>query len=362
MTGILPYQTLRALIREGEIAAEVEIAADQLQPASLDVRLGPVAWRVPASFLPGVGTPVMERVRQLGGYELDLSKGAVLETGCVYIVPLQERLALDHRHSAFANPKSSTGRLDVFTRVIADGAEEFDRIERGYQGPLYAEIAPRTFPVMVRAGSRLTQLRLRRGTPGVSGNALKRLHDERRLVDSEEVAFRDDSIGVTIDLRGTRADGLVGYRAKKHSDVIDVDLRGRYEVLDFWEPIHYRPGRPIILNPADFYILATREAVAVPPDHAAEMVAYDTLVGEFRVHYAGFFDPGFGWGPGQASKAVLEVRSHEVPFVLEHGQVVGWLRYERLTDLPDKVYGSGIGSHYQRQGLQLGKQFKPPPE
>ncbi|MBX6369868.1 MAG: 2'-deoxycytidine 5'-triphosphate deaminase [Rhodospirillales bacterium] len=359
-TGILPFQTLRALVRDGEISAVTEIASDQIQPASIDLRLGEIAWRVPASFLPGADATVESRIRQLGGYEIDLGKGAVLERGCVYIVPLQERLDLSPRHSALANPKSSTGRLDVFTRVITDRGIEFDRVERGYRGPLYAEIAPRTFSILVRPGSKLSQLRVRRGTPGVSGGALKRLQEQMRLVDDDTAAMREDSIGVTIDLRGDRPDGLVGFRAKKHTDVIDVDLRAHYDPLDFWEPIFHRPGRPVILNPDDFYILATREAISVPPDHAAEMVAYDTLVGEFRVHYAGFFDPGFGFGPGQVSRAVLEVRSHEVPFVLEHGQVVGWLRYERLTAVPDKLYGPSIGSHYQRQGLQLGKQFKEP--
>lgn len=359
-TGILPFQTLRALVRDGEIASEAEIAAEQIQPASIDLRLGARAWRIPASFLPGEDATVLTRIGQLGGHELDLTKGAVLEKGCVYLVPLQERLALSPGHSAFANPKSSTGRLDVFTRVITDRATEFDRVERGYEGPLYAEIAPRTFSILVRPGSRLSQLRVRRGTPGVSGGALKRLQEQMRLVDADAATMREDSIGVTIDLRGDRADRLVGFRAKKHTDVIDVDLRAHYDALDFWEPIHHRPGRPVVLNPDDFYILATREAVAVPPDHAAEMVAYDTLVGEFRVHYAGFFDPGFGFGQGQGSRAVLEVRSHEVPFVLEHGQLVGWLRYERLTATPDKIYGPSIGSHYQRQGLQLGKHFKAP--
>jgi dCTP deaminase len=361
-TGILPSQTIRELVRAHEIEAAEEIRADQIQPASLDLRLGRVAYRVRASFMPGADARVMDKVAQFGMHEIDLTAGAVLEKGCVYIVPLLEAVRLGSRISAFANPKSSTGRLDIFTRVIVDGASEFDRIGRGYHGALYAEIAPRTFSVVVRTGSRLNQLRLRRGSPAVSASALRRLQEDVRLVDRApgEAPMRDDSIGLTLDLHGDPETGLVGFRAKKHTDVIDVDKRAYYDPLDFWDPIHRRPGRGIVLNPDDFYILATKEAVTVPPDHAAEMVAYDTLVGEFRVHYAGFFDPGFGHGPGGGAKAVLEVRSHEVPFILEHEQIIGWLRYERLTDVPDKLYGPDIGSTYQGQGLKLAKQFKPP--
>ncbi|MFP6744236.1 MAG: 2'-deoxycytidine 5'-triphosphate deaminase, partial [Alphaproteobacteria bacterium] len=236
-------------------------------------------------------------------------------------------------------------------------------VERGYRGALYAEIAPRTFSIVVRQGSRLNQLRMRRGSSASNRAALERHHEAVPLVDSDPGAetSRDDSIGVSLDLAGDPESGLVGYRAKKHADVIDVDVRGRYDPQDFWEPIHHRPGKGIVLDPDDFYILATKEAVTVPPTHAAEMIAYDTLVGEFRVHYAGFFDPGFGYDPERpgGSKAVLEVRSHDVPFMLEHEQIIGWLRYERLTDRPDKLYGQGIGSNYQGQALKLSKQFKP---
>jgi dCTP deaminase len=362
-TGILPSQTIHALIRDKEIVASVEISADQVQPASLDLRLGPVAYRVRASFMPGPGALVMDKVAQFGMHEIDISEGAVLEKDCVYIVPLLESVNLGNKLSAFANPKSSTGRLDIFTRLIVDGGTQFDRVERGYRGALYAEIAPRTFSVVVRQGSRLNQLRMRRGSSASSRTALERLHEQVPLVDSDPgtETIRDDSIGVSLDLGGDPQTGLVGFRAKKHADVIDVDIRNHYDPQDFWEPIHHRPGKGIVLDPDDFYILATKEAVTVPPTHAAEMIAYDTLVGEFRVHYAGFFDPGFGYDPERCggSKAVLEVRSHDVPFMLEHEQIIGWLRYERLTDVPDKLYGQGIGSNYQGQALKLSKQFKP---
>ncbi|MFQ5959625.1 MAG: 2'-deoxycytidine 5'-triphosphate deaminase [Alphaproteobacteria bacterium] len=362
-TGILPSQAIHALIREREIEAIEEIGLDQIQPASLDLRLGRIAYRVRASFMPGAEATVTEKIEQFGMHEIDISNGAVLEKGCVYIVPLIENVRLTAKITAFANPKSSTGRLDVFTRLITDGATAFDRVERNYRGPLYIEIAPRTFSIVVRKGSRLNQLRLRRGSPVFGKVALQRLHEEVRLVDAEPgtETIREKSLGLTIDLHGEPATGLVGFKARKHTDVVDVDRRSFYDPLDFWEPIYERPGKGIVLDPDDFYILATKEAVTVPPTHAAEMIAYDTLVGEFRVHYAGFFDPGFGWSEsgGGGSRAVLEVRSHEVPYMLEHEQIIGWLRYERLTGAPDKVYGPDIGSTYQGQGLKLGKQFKP---
>ena len=361
-TGVLPYQAIRQAVREGVICGAPDILPDQLQPASIDLRLGPVAYRVRASFLPGGGRSVREKLDQFRMHEIDLTRGAVLERGCVYIVQLVEWLRLPSRISALANPKSSTGRLDIFTRLITDRASAFDRVEPGYQGPLYAEIAPRTFSILVREGSRLNQLRLRRGSPSSSGAALRNLQSAEKLVTAAgnvPVTIMEDRIGVTLDLECAEL-GLTGWRAKKHTDIIDIDRRALYEVEDFWEPIRANPKYGLILDPDDFYILSTREFVKVPRDWAAEMVAYDTMVGEFRVHYAGFFDPGFGEGVGNESKAVLEVRSHEVPFLLEHGQLVGWLRYERLAQSPDRAYGEGIGSSYQRQGLALAKQFKLP--
>ncbi len=360
-TGILPYQQIKALIRDHEIWSEADMLPSQVQPASLDLRLGSVAYRVRASFLPGGEATVAEKIRQFAMHEIELTRPAVLEKDCVYVVPLQERLRLSSRIAAVANPKSSIGRLDVFTRLIVDRARAFDDVPLGYQGPLYAEIAPRTFSIVVREGSRLSQIRFRRGSAGSSVANLRRLQEQYRLVDDAGAQSKGDSIALTLDLAGHGGRGLVGWKAKKHAALIDVDARDAYDPLDFWDPIALRPGQGLVLDPADFYVLATRESVLVPPDHAAEMLAYDTQVGEFRVHYAGFFDPGFGYDPagGQGSRAVLEVRSRDVPFVLEHGQTVGWLRYERLAAPPDRLYGMPLGSHYQGQGLQLGRQFRP---
>ena len=356
--GILPDRMIAALAKAGGIVPTLAFAADQIQPASLDLRLGATAWRVRASFLPG-RTTVAERIAELKLHEIALANGAVLETGCVYIVPLIESLALPDDISAAANPKSSTGRLDVFTRVIADRIRGFDRIAAGYRGPLYAEISPRTFPVLVRKGSRLSQIRFRHGHALLDAAALRALHAKERLVDADD-ADVSEGVAVGVDLSGLGPGGLVGYRAKRHTGLIDVEKRAGYNVADYWEPVQARPDNCLILDPDEFYILASKEAVQVPPDYASEMVPFDPLVGEFRVHYAGFFDPGFGYAGagGKGARAVLEVRSREVPFILEHGQIVGRLVYEKMIARPDTLYGAGIGSNYQAQSLKLSKHFR----
>ena len=356
--GILAARQISELAAGGGIVVERPFDPDQIQPASLDLRLGSIAYRVRASFLPGPDLPVEAKIRHLTLHEVDLTRGAVLETGCVYIVPVQEALRLPAAMSASANPKSSTGRLDVFTRVIVDHARAFDTIPAGYHGPLYIEISPRTFPVLLRAGSRLSQIRFRIGDARLSDAELAELHRAQTIVDGEPVL--QGGLSLSIDLEGASSGGLVGYRAKRHTAVIDVDRKAAHDVLDFWEPIDSRGRRSLILDPDEFYILVSREAVHVPPDHAAEMVPFDPLVGEFRVHYAGFFDPGFGHSGagGAGSRAVLEVRSHEVPFILDHGQIIGRLVYERMAERPERLYGQGIGSNYQAQGLKLSKHFR----
>jgi len=359
-TGILPSHVLRRLIRaRREIIATEDIEEAQIQPASIDLRLGPVAWRVRASFLPGPNATVQDKLSSVFMHEIDLSKGAVLETGCVYIVPLLEVADFSARVSGTANPKSSTGRIDVFTRLITDRAQAFDRIEPGYRGPLFAEISPRTFPVLVRKGSKLNQLRIRRGTPQFTDTQLRRLHAENALVSGE--ADIDNGLALSIDLKG-EGGSRIGWRAKRHTGVIDVDKRAGLAAHDFWDSIEANDAGNLVLDPDEFYILVSREAVAIPPDYAAEMVPFNPLVGEFRVHYAGFFDPGFGYEAGRppSARGVLEVRSREVPFILEHGQVIGRLVFERLTDPPPEMYGEGLGSHYQRQGLKLSKHFRLP--
>ena len=361
-TGILPSHAVRELVRAKAIQGVEDISMDQVQPASIDLRLGSTAYRMRASFLPGSRATVEDKIRDFGMHAIDISDGAVLEVGCVYIVPLLEYLALPTRVWGLANPKSSTGRIDVLTRLITDHAEVFDKVKAGYHGRLYAEIAPRTFSVVVRKGTKLSQLRLRRGSETLSAAMHHRLHEEFRLVDRDldkKGPFK--GIPLTVDLQGEATDGLLGFRARQHADLIDMENIGYYDPVDYWEPIFASANKHLILNPGDFYILASKEAVNVPPQYAAEMVAYDTLIGEFRVHYAGFFDPGFGYAEsgGAGSRAVLEVRSHEVPFLVEEDQVVGSLLYDKLTDAPDKVYGARIGSSYQRQGLALSKHFKP---
>jgi dCTP deaminase len=354
--GILPAAAIARLCSEAVIRLERPVDDDQIQPASLDLRLGAKAYRVRASFLPGLRYKVADKLKDIALHEIDLRGGAVLETGCVYIVPLMESLSLPKGLSAAANPKSSTGRLDIFTRVIADHAQEFDKVPEAYDGPLYVEISPRTFPILARQGSRLSQIRFRAGASVANDALIHALHAKEPLITSGEVNI-DGGLALSVDLLAMQKDAPVGFRAKRHSALVDVDQKGALEVLDYWEPI-WRQGS-LILDPDQFYILASKEAVRVPPTHAAEMVPYNPLVGEFRVHYAGFFDPGFGHssGHGEGARGVLEVRSHEVPFILEDGQIIGRLVYEPLTETPDKVYGQ-VGSNYQKQGLKLSKHFK----
>lgn len=356
MTGIIPSQHLRSMIDRKEITADVAITPEQIQPASLDLRLGTVAYRVRASFLAGADRTVAERLGEFEMHRIDLSEGAVLEKGCVYVVPLMERLSLPGAVQAVANAKSSTGRLDLLTRTIVDGGTEFDRIPPGYVGPLYAEICPRSFSVLVRPGMRLNQVRFRAGQARLSDKDLRLLHQRVPLVDGHPVI--EDGLGFSVDLRPGTED-IVGYRAKPHTGVIDLDKINHYDASEFWDEVRTRKER-IILDPGAFYILVSREAVTIPPDHAAEMAPYIAMVGEFRVHYAGFFDPGFGHDAagGEGSRGVLEVRCHEAPFVLEHGQIVGRLVYERMMAEPETLYGAGIASNYQGQGLKLAKHFK----
>lgn len=358
--GVFPARYIERLASRGAIRTTRPFDIDQVQPASLDLRLGPVAYRVRASFLPGPEHTVEERINVLKLHEIDLRGGAVLERGCVYLVPLEESLDLPDTVSAGANPKSSTGRLDVFTRVIGDRARGFDVLPPGYKGPLYLEISPRTFPVKVRAGSRLSQMRFRVGDSRLTAHEHRTLHNVETLVfdANSEVG---DGVLLSIDLKGEGRKGLIGFRSRRHTPVIDMDLKDQLDVLDFWEPLINRGRDEFILDPDEFYILVSRESVHVPPAYAAEMVPFDPLVGEFRVHYAGFFDPGFGHSAagGTGSHAVLEVRSREVPFLLGHGQTIGRLIYEQLSEMPDRLYGAGLGSNYQAQTLKLSKHFKP---
>ena len=361
--GLLARQTIGTMTRAGIVTAQHAIEATQFQPASLDLRLGAEAFRVRASFLPGRGRSVVEGLQSLNPERVSLSgEGAVLEKGIVYVAPLIESLALPPAVSAAANPKSSTGRLDIFTRLIVDGSEAFDAAPAGYRGPLWAEISTRSFSVRVREGSKLNQLRFRRhdgpnAVFALEADALRARHATQPLVDGE-LALRDGLI-VHVGLNGTPGE-IVGYRAIKNGDVIDVDRPHFYPAEDFWEPIRARRDGRLILDPDEFYILASREKMQIPSDLAAEMAPIDPAIGEFRVHYAGFFDPGFGQGPDGApsARAVLEVRSRDVPFLLEDGQPVGRLVYESLADAADELYGAGTTSNYQGQGLKLSKHFR----
>lgn len=377
-TGILPCQEIRRMLGSEQLTSvdvSLPIELDQIQPASVDLRLGRYAYPVDTSFLPSANMTVLEKMKlldaEINDFKIDLSNGAVLEKGRVYVIPLLEKIALDCDVAAFANPKSSTGRLDILTRLIADYATIFDQVDTGYSGNLYIEVAPRSFSIVAKTGTRLNQLRFRRESKeqssDISVNEWKSLLETGQIVSEHDYATnkklieKSGMLPFTVDLLGNGKDGeIIGYRARKHVSRIDLERRN-YNNRDFWEPIFYHSNKSLILDPDEFYILMTKEAIAVPPDYAAEMIPYDTRAGEFRVHYAGFFDPNFGYDSttckAGSSRGVLEVRSHEVPFLLEHGQIVGWLRYEKMASRPDILYGKEIKSNYQGQSLKLAKQF-----
>jgi dCTP deaminase len=362
-TGVLPAHRLEDLILAGHLKAKTAILPDQIQPSSVDLRLGSVAYQVQASFLPGHSNTVERRLQDLQIQQIDLAVPAILERGSVYIVPLLEELFLPDNFSGRANPKSSTGRVDVFTRLITDYGDSFEDIRPGYRGRLYVEIVPLTFRVIVREGDRLNQLRVRRRNPPSPDKMLFDLQEREPFVFSRDGSPMEpvisDGLKLSVDLQGVDSD-IIGYRAKKTSPPIDFSKVDYYEIDEFWEPLRRSASNSIVLEPGAFYILTSKEKVSVPPHMAAEMLPFDPSMGEFRVHYAGFFDPGFGWNSEKSagSHAVLEVRSYEVPSLLEDGQVVGRLSYEYLLATPAKLYGAGIGSSYQSQKLTLSKHFR----
>lgn len=351
--GVLPDFEIHRAIETGAILAPA-LLPGQIQPSSIDLRLGTRAHRLRASFLPGAAS-VEDRLVDLTLHSFDITDGAVLETDAVYLIELQEELRLPPEVAVKANPKSSTGRLDVFVRLIADGAKAFDAVPAGYQGKLWLEVVPKTFPVLVRPGSRLAQARLHRGDTRLADVMISELNVDLKLTDAVEAVVRN-GLCLGVDLTPD-VDGIVGWRARRNAGVVDVDRVAGYDRHEFWDPVTVRPKGGMVLEPGEFYILCSREAVAVPPGYASEMLPFDAGIGEFRAHYAGFFDPGFGWGEGNASRAVLEVRARDVPFLVEHGQIVAKLGYERMAGLPEGLYGQGLKSNYQGQGLKLSKHF-----
>jgi dCTP deaminase len=391
--GILPVQRLKQLVKADIISApdDYPIEEHQYQPNSIDLRLGERAYRVRCSFLPENET-VEEKVDKLQQYSVDITNGAVLEPNCVYIIPLLERLNLpkaprssqkvlfddqqdepelpftcEEAITAKANPKSTTGRLDIFTRVITDYSHRFEEIRSGFRGQLYLEVVPKSFPIKVRTGQRLNQLRIRHGHTVLSDQDILRTHaTDPLLFDEQGKPLSLDEIKVQNGLFMSvhlmdKPGEIVGYKAKKHRDLIDLENVGHYEISDFWDPIYAQQDDHLILEPEAFYIFASRERCRIPVDLAGEMVAYDTGSGELRTHYAGFFDSGFGGSvEDRGARAVLEVRSHDVPFLIEHGQTFCSMMFEPNTETPEYVYGTDIKSNYQGQGLKLGKHFKSP--
>jgi dCTP deaminase len=363
--GVIPRQGIRALIDAQQVHADGGVPDTSLQPASLDLRLGDTAYRLRCSFLPG-SRAVRDKLREYQMGEIDLTRGAVLEQGRPYLIPLQEGLRLPAPVRGRANPRSSTGRLDIFTRLVTDHGQHFDEVPPGYAGELFLEVVPRSFTIKVRAGLTLNQLRFITGSPRLDDPSLKKAHLREPIVfpgpkvDPGERAWVSDGVFLSVDLSG-QGRRFVGYRARKSSALLDLEKQNAYEVDDFWERVQPNSFGRLILEPEEFYLLVSRERVRVPPALAAEMAAYDPTSGELRTHYAGFFDPGFGDVAGTeppGTHAVLEVRAHDVSFALEHGQRLCKLTFEHMSERPEATYGAALGSRYQRQYLALGRQFK----
>ncbi len=363
--GILPSQEIRELIRNGKVRARAEISEDQIQPASIDLRLSDKAYRLRSSFLPSGKSLIEPTIKQLLVEEIDLSQPALLSPENVYIAKAAEYLELPPDMGAKANPKSTTGRLDVFTRLLTEGQQIFESVTKGYSGDLYVEIFPRTFPIIVETGTKLNQLRFYRGDSHTDDEQLRKLAQKRPLVyengGTPNKPRLHNGLRISIDLGGGGGN-IVAYKGKKTKTPIDLSRVGAYDIEQFWQPFYARDlSGSLVLEPGDFYLLASKERVSVPPDYAAEMESYDPSIGEFTVHYAGFFDPGFGCGESgeiKGTHAVLEVRAHEVPILLEDSREIGRLIYHKMAERPEKIYGSGIGSSYQEQKLALSKQFK----
>ncbi len=368
--GVLPRQDLKKLLAEGVIGSQWTFQDSQLQPASLDLRLGEKGYRIRSSFLPDAHRSINAKLPAFGMYEVDLRDPCIIEPNATYLIELMETLRLPPEFRARANSRSSTGRVDVFTRVVVDGYPQFDEIPPGYAGPLYLEVFSRAHLLKLERGMSLNQIRFFSGQAVCSDDEIRMLHETTRLVFDEDgtpVLSPHISDGLFLHVALTNEDSdFVGFRVKTNtSSVLDLARRNSYDPIGFWEPVFGEPNGRLILEPGGFYLLFSREKVRIPPWVAAEMVAYEPSFGELRAHYAGFFDPGFGYGQGgeiAGTRAVLEVRCHDVPFALESGQPICRLRFERLTSAPDAVYGSDLGSAYQQQESALSKCFKPFPK
>ena len=358
--GTLSDCQIRGLVEEGSVLSDAPWGARQVQPSSLDLRLGPTAYRLRSSFLP-LSTPVSDILQDLSLYSVDLRTSAHLERGAVYLVPLMESLNLPPGLSAKANPKSSTGRLDVFTRVITETGDRFDDISSGYSGRLYLEVFSRSFSLRVSQGLALCQVRFFEKRHFLSEETLLDRHRQSPLFFSEGGTcggnpydrITDGSLYLGVKLTGMP---IIGFRARHDAGILSLVPGDQQKATEFWEAIPSPARGELVLEPEKFYLFASSAKIRVPIDLAAEMLPFDAAAGEIRTHYAGFFDPGFGMS-GEGARGVLEVRPHDVPFRIVDGQPVFKLRYEKMERDPDLPYGAAIGSNYTHQGLNLSRYF-----
>lgn len=369
MDGVLSYQIIKRYVTENKIYSKKKIEDWQIQPNTLDLRLGNIGYRVRTSFL-SVDSAVSKKIGDYVMYEINLAQGAILEKGCVYVIPLMESLNLPNDIYGKTNPKSSVGRLDVFTRVISDANYRYNAISEGYQGKLYVEISPISFTIKVKEGDSINQLRLLKGNNvRLSDSELKAWYRKMPLLYNEKgkaiplsKTIFSDGLHMRIDLKYSKKKRVIGFKSKKNSTVIEISKRNYYPIDHFWERLYSDNKSSLILQPEEFYIFASKERVVIPPGLCGEVIPYDPENGEMRVHYAGFFDSGFGHVRSQqgyvGAKAVLEIRPHDVPFLIEDGQIIFRMVFDKNNVRPDHLYGHGIKSSYQCQDLKLSKHFK----
>ncbi|MCA8956797.1 MAG: 2'-deoxycytidine 5'-triphosphate deaminase [Planctomycetes bacterium] len=364
MDGILVYQQIRDLVASGCLSSNPAISPAQIQPSSLDLRLATRGYRVRSGFLPE-RCSVSERLEETTLYAFDLTDGAILEKGNCYVIPLLEQIVEPLPYEIRANPKSSTGRLDLFTRVLVDHHGRFEQVPPGYVGPMFLEVVPRSFPVRVRTGLSLCQIRFSTGHAVLTDDELRAEYARRPLLLDDHGApipldqARIDNglcMGVAIQ-RDLDLRSHIGFVARRYTGVLDMAADNQHEHHEFFELIHEPVNHRYIVEPEEFYIFASKERIRVPRHLAAEMAPYEIGIAELRTNYAGFFDNGFGGEHG--TRAVLEVRPHDVPFLVEDGQVFFKLRFFKTSEAPQVAYGDAkLESHYQGQGLKLSKHFR----
>jgi len=352
MKGPLVYEDYLSLYNKKKIQS-LYFKKSQIQPSSIDLSLSDECYEIKTSFL-SPDSKVRDKLNKIYSKKINLKTSKIFKKNKTYIVRLNETLHLNNSISGHCNPKSSTGRLNIFCRTILDYCDEYEKIPKNYNGEIFLEITTRSFDIKISKGDKLNQMRLRKKTNNyLNDKDLKKINKRNALIFTNKKNIIENGLRISVDLSNDNK--ICAYVAKKTSLNINFSKISFYEIKKFWKPL--KPvNNSLIIEKNKFYILKSREKIRIPSNLAGEMIPYDTGIGDFRAHYAGFFDPGFGDPKG--SYAVLEVKTNELPFILEDGQTIARIKYEKLNKKTFLVYGSIINSNYQNQKLALSKHFK----